>query len=601
MIDDGSSTSHSIVKSIIDNLPIKCKNQHVRNEALAEGGVGCDQDGEYHSCDWNGMLCEYKSHAETSCPLEVVTCQANGCDACNIRVCMTVSGYCTKIECVTEGAKDFLTDETRDMLLQQRDITPPATPAAKEEVGGSLDENNGEKSDDDNNKENIGNNTPNEREVSISSNSSNPDLTGSGIAAKHAATGGSLLTRRALQLCLEADKILSKQMQAETKQQEDATKRMMSPQKLPSSSNAHVKTKRIHDEDQVMSPQPWVVTKNSTSIGGDISKTRFEPSPLRQNGSAKKQVVDPAIDITNNLKKNNLRKDFRTPTPLIMPSAKVLANDEMTKFQQQQHQIYPEKSEAVNEPIKHHASSHDSIEAMFVHRRLMDFCRSWMRQKPDALYDFVVYRPKIDQSMSSSNTNINRLLCGIPGPKRTGWDGGLFPVLVEWSGADVPPTCCFPEDFHHANVKSSGLVSLSTLKDDWHPEITIPEILFDIQQLLAHPNHDSAQPEARASKQSGMYDYKTMIQTSVYVPSSLLEMATGIDSFEDASSWQLVNDEALYSRSGLYSNPEMPKTKDPVFMPIRDSKLCNCSCCAWGQTMWDSGREMRYLFGAGCY
>jgi hypothetical protein len=53
-----------------------------------------------------------------------------------------------------------------------------------------------------------------------------------------------------------------------------------------------------------------------------------------------------------------------------------------------------------------------------IHSRLSSFCRTWMERKPDALFDFVVYREN-----SGSTT---RLLCGIPGPKRTRGREGFF-------------------------------------------------------------------------------------------------------------------------------------------------------------------------------
>ncbi|KAL3904643.1 MAG: hypothetical protein SGILL_009987, partial [Bacillariaceae sp.] len=135
---------------------------------------------------------------------------------------------------------------------------------------------------------------------------------------------------------------------------------------------------------------------------------------------------------------------------------------------------------------------------------LSTFCRKWLERKPDPLFDFVVYRDGNDQTLK-------RLLVGVPGPKRTPWEGGLYPMLMVWEASvNKPPRCRFPAGFLHPNVYPSGRISISTLYKDegWHPEISIPEILFDVQQLLAHPNINSpAQAEAYSCYNSDKKDY----------------------------------------------------------------------------------------------
>jgi len=152
-------------------------------------------------------------------------------------------------------------------------------------------------------------------------------------------------------------------------------------------------------------------------------------------------------------------------------------------------QLETERKEA----IQHKKSLESLIEEerkKTIHLYLLDFCRQWMKRKPDPLFHFKVYRP--------SNPPYTRLLCGIPGPKRTPWEGGWFPVHMAWHDITKPPICKFLPPLHHVNVFPSGKVGLSSLYDVeyWQPDFSVPELLFDIQQLLAHPNQDSPAQES---------------------------------------------------------------------------------------------------------
>jgi len=91
--------------------------------------------------------------------------------------------------------------------------------------------------------------------------------------------------------------------------------------------------------------------------------------------------------------------------------------------------------------------------------------------------------------------------CGIPGKKGTHWQGGVFPLSIEFSEdyPTKPPICRFPKGFFHPNIYPSGTVCLSILNDSegWKPAITLKQILLGIQELLDTPNeHSPAQKEA---------------------------------------------------------------------------------------------------------
>ncbi|CAM0147463.1 unnamed protein product [Urochloa decumbens] len=91
--------------------------------------------------------------------------------------------------------------------------------------------------------------------------------------------------------------------------------------------------------------------------------------------------------------------------------------------------------------------------------------------------------------------SVNLLLwnCIIPGKQGTDWEGGYFPLTLQFSEyyPDRPPTCKFPAGFFHVNVYDTGAVCLSLLGDAWNPSITLWKILVCIQELLDHPNPDS--------------------------------------------------------------------------------------------------------------
>ena len=79
-----------------------------------------------------------------------------------------------------------------------------------------------------------------------------------------------------------------------------------------------------------------------------------------------------------------------------------------------------------------------------------------------------------------------------------------------------PPLCKLPGGFHLPNVYPSGTISLSTLNEEegWRPDFSIPELMFDIQQLLAHPNMNSpAQSKAYLCYKDDKVEYLGMIKS----------------------------------------------------------------------------------------
>ena len=276
-----------------------------------------------------------------------------------------------------------------------------------------------------------------------------------------------------------------------------------------------------------------------------------------------------------------------------------------------------EKSNVIAKELVHFESNKGG-------RHVLSFCREWMVRKPDPLFNFVVYREPMTYEVAakgSRNELINQrkakdltlLLVGIPGPDRTPWEGGLYPVLFKWDPSkmnDDPPTCRFPPGFQHPNVDpNSGTIRLSTLTKGfgWSPDITIPEIMFDIQQLLAHPNFNASASVHAHSKEE--YDGIARNLAKTYHPGLFSEEVTkafassvtknsgttvhlhvGIDHIPNV----LVEDSSQALRN--FTPPEPTFHGSNYRMPS-----CSCSCCAWGTATgsWDARLEMRFLWGVG--
>lgn len=204
-----------------------------------------------------------------------------------------------------------------------------------------------------------------------------------------------------------------------------------------------------------------------------------------------------------------------------------------------------------------------------LHFHLIAFCRQWVHFRPAALRDFVVYRP-------SSTARVSSLLCGIPGPTRTPWEGGLFPVHITWSGLDSPPTCKYPRHFHHVNVhRMSGQVTASFLDPyfDWSPTMSVPELLFGLQQHLAHPYPERASQTRACDSFLGLnnicYDEEVRKLVQRYTPSGDFLGIASKAFRRSFRSWAKVDVDTVDRCEWLESTPA-------------DGTECACSCCAHG-------------------
>ena len=231
------------------------------------------------------------------------------------------------------------------------------------------------------------------------------------------------------------------------------------------------------------------------------------------------------------------------------------------------------------------------------HTRYVHDCRTWIENKPDALSDFSVYTMKFRRK-------IRGLLCYIPGPRGSAWEGARIPMSLEYGGfdgnggAEKPPKCKFPKGFFHPNVYPSGTVSVSTINEEegWTNEMTLPEILFTCQQLLCHPNPNSpAQataykvlvdegPEAyhrRAKEEADKYKNYTGHHPDVAV----YDVKFVVDDMEIGKKAELAS-----KRCREWFHPADRRTQANLFQSDTNGN-CECSCCVLGQKFWDARRR----------
>ncbi|KAI3383206.1 hypothetical protein SNEBB_005813 [Seison nebaliae] len=126
--------------------------------------------------------------------------------------------------------------------------------------------------------------------------------------------------------------------------------------------------------------------------------------------------------------------------------------------------------------------------------RLMEERKRWRQDHP---YGFIAHPTK----NADGTLNLMDWECGIPGPKNSLWEGGMYRIMIHFREdyPTTPPKCQFEPGLFHPNVYPSGTVCLSLLDEekDWRPSISVRQILQGIQKLLQEPNaSDPAQADA---------------------------------------------------------------------------------------------------------
>uniref|UniRef100_A0A7S3VK30 UBC core domain-containing protein n=1 Tax=Dunaliella tertiolecta TaxID=3047 RepID=A0A7S3VK30_DUNTE len=110
--------------------------------------------------------------------------------------------------------------------------------------------------------------------------------------------------------------------------------------------------------------------------------------------------------------------------------------------------------------------------------RLAEERKSWRKDKPFGFHA----RPETE---ADGSMILTKWKCFIPGRPNTEWEGGFFPLTMEFSDdyPTKPPKCKFPAGFYHPNIYPSGTVCLSILNEEeaWRPSITVKQLLLGIQ------------------------------------------------------------------------------------------------------------------------
>lgn len=95
------------------------------------------------------------------------------------------------------------------------------------------------------------------------------------------------------------------------------------------------------------------------------------------------------------------------------------------------------------------------------------------------------------------DSNLFHWQATILGPDDTPYEGGIYFLNVNFP-SDYPfrpPKVYFTTKIYHPNIHSSGHLSMDILKDNWSPALTIQKVLFQIYDLILHPNpNDPLEP-----------------------------------------------------------------------------------------------------------
>ncbi|KAG8065940.1 hypothetical protein GUJ93_ZPchr0004g38419 [Zizania palustris] len=90
--------------------------------------------------------------------------------------------------------------------------------------------------------------------------------------------------------------------------------------------------------------------------------------------------------------------------------------------------------------------------------RLAEERKAWRKNHPHGF----VAKP---ETLPDGSVNLLVWRCIIPGREGTDWEGGYFPLTMQFTEdyPNSPPSCKFPSGFFHINVYDSGAVCLSIL------------------------------------------------------------------------------------------------------------------------------------------
>jgi ubiquitin-conjugating enzyme E2 I len=152
-------------------------------------------------------------------------------------------------------------------------------------------------------------------------------------------------------------------------------------------------------------------------------------------------------------------------------------------------------------------------------QRLVRERKDWRKESPYGFYA----RPL---KKADGSVDIMSWTCGIPGPKNSPWEGGLYKLEMKFPSnyPAAPPKCAFSgRVLFHPNIYPSGAVCLSILnaEEEWKPSITLKHILLGIQALLIDPNPDSPaqhEPMLKFRDDKTAYDARIRKEVQYHLP-----------------------------------------------------------------------------------
>lgn len=604
--DDGNGSTNFALRGAICSLKIKCRHNFESDQpsvARAAGNNGDDGDEQGRrtnentgKCSWTGRLDEWQNHAKNQCSLEIVQCNVAGCkfrcrrsemaehrrsDACiDARIDTRVTAAVAAVERALATIRaDFQRgDASLEARVAQMETNIAAFRADRQRNNASIDARVDAK-----------------------------------VSAAVAAMKTDLATLRAGEKHLEASQ---KRIVDTTNGAFRRTGQQINSVLACHSRFLRAEEEELHKEmESRHAEQKCNFLKCHETLENELKRKheelKVEHEELGQNHEEFKKMCLVRMGKDEALEKRYKELEGK--------------HEELGKKLMALEKKFEERMKKVQE--KHNVTAKELVhfESNKGGRHVLSFCREWMVRKPDPLFNFVVYRePMTYETATNESTNelsnqrkakdLTLLLVGVPGPDHTPWEGGLFPVLFKWDPNkmnDDPPTCRFPPGFQHPNVdQSSGMIRLSTLTkgSGWSSDITIPEIMFDIQQLLAHPNFNAVDA-SNISNSKEEYNGIARNLAKKYHPGLFSEEVTkafassvtknsgttvhlhvGVDHIPSV----LVEDSSQALKNFTPPEPAFRGNNDRV-------PSCNCSCCAWGTATgsWDARLEMRFLWGVG--
>ena len=108
-------------------------------------------------------------------------------------------------------------------------------------------------------------------------------------------------------------------------------------------------------------------------------------------------------------------------------------------------------------------------------------------------YMFCRQNPRDYVEVGLVGNNITQWRANIVGPVGSPYENGLFILSIKFPETypTTPPEIKFQTRIYHPNVSNKGDVSISVLKTQWNPTLSMGTIFIYLVGLLVNPNGSS--------------------------------------------------------------------------------------------------------------